>query len=490
MNAGRLSSQRVFCQARLVPLVSFLLGTIFFVSCTRSSGLTGSGGTAPAASGSISGTVQGGLSGISGATVSLYQAGSPPKLLGSTQTAKDGTFNVTNFSAPSSSGLLYFVVTGGNAGSGTNTSTQLMAIAGTGTSQSTGIIINELTTAAAQTTAFNLGLLNDASGNVTLLAPVNATGASNVNAQYVNFVVSTTGQLNTSNSNLSTAMQNALGTMANAFASCVENSSKCSTLMSTATGISGGGALNLLESGFNMLSNSSTVASGVYSIASGLSSSTGFSIPSTIPGGFSFNNSLAANVKTFTAGTSPDKLAIDASGNIWVANFRTANNVTEVSSSGAVLGTFSAGNHPYSITIDGSQAGPILEGWRLTHQEISGPLTMEAQMFRSIPRWEPYWGTLRSPLPRPVLQSIPPVMFGSPAQQQNYPTPEQFLETSRPPMKVFPLTVRVMFGRFPEPPQRSCPIQEFFLELTRLEVLRSVLPLMRAEMCGLPTFQR
>ena len=56
---------------------------------------------------------------------------------------------------------------------------------------------------------------------------------------------------------------------------------------------------------------------------------------------------------TFSAGTGPSGVAVDASGNVWVANYG-SNNVTKLSSAGALLGTFSVGTNPIAVAIDTS----------------------------------------------------------------------------------------------------------------------------------------
>lgn len=65
-------------------------------------------------------------------------------------------------------------------------------------------------------------------------------------------------------------------------------------------------------------------------------------------------------IDSFIAGSSPGGIAIDAEGNIWVANKGSGNvglgqtdsNVTKLSPSGETLGTFLAGSHPEGLAID------------------------------------------------------------------------------------------------------------------------------------------
>jgi len=55
----------------------------------------------------------------------------------------------------------------------------------------------------------------------------------------------------------------------------------------------------------------------------------------------------------FPVGETPVDIAIDASGNVWVANNSSAT-VTKLNSTGAVLGTYPVGEKPWNITIDAS----------------------------------------------------------------------------------------------------------------------------------------
>ncbi|HAM50963.1 MAG TPA: hypothetical protein DCP92_09850, partial [Nitrospiraceae bacterium] len=54
---------------------------------------------------------------------------------------------------------------------------------------------------------------------------------------------------------------------------------------------------------------------------------------------------------TFPVGTNPTSIAIDASGNAWITNFG-SNNVSVLSSTGTLLNTIAVGTGPVSIAID------------------------------------------------------------------------------------------------------------------------------------------
>ena len=62
-------------------------------------------------------------------------------------------------------------------------------------------------------------------------------------------------------------------------------------------------------------------------------------------------SSSGAAIGTFPVGNGPNSIAIDANGDVWVANIG-SNTVTELNSSGAAIGTFPVGKEPSGIAID------------------------------------------------------------------------------------------------------------------------------------------
>jgi len=369
-----------------IVFVSMLL-SLLFISCTKSGTLTGSGANSTGSFGSTTGSVNGGLANVAGATVNLMMAGNATPLA-SAITASDGSFTVV-YNGSSGNNLLYLAITGGNAGGGINANNQFLAIVGTTAAPLSSIRVNEITTAAVELVAYNFGILKDTNGAISLSTPGNAAGANNAVTQYNNLIA--TGTLNTANTQLASATQTGLKVMADAFASCIQAPANCSLLFNTAHASVGTAAATLLEAGLNAFNNTS-VANQLYTLAFPLNSSTGFTLASaSMPGGFAFINPLAtqtakagagnrpygiaidasgnlwvadnggttvveltssgALLGTFTAGTAPQGCVIDTNGNVWVSNF-TSNNVTELNSSGTTVGTFSVGTHPEGIAID------------------------------------------------------------------------------------------------------------------------------------------
>ena len=64
-------------------------------------------------------------------------------------------------------------------------------------------------------------------------------------------------------------------------------------------------------------------------------------------------NSSGVVVGTYAVGTYPVAIAVDSSGNVWVAN-DSSNNVTELNSSGVVVGTYTVGSEPVGVAVDSS----------------------------------------------------------------------------------------------------------------------------------------
>jgi len=331
--------EKIFRIKQLAPAI-FLLALL--VSCTKSGNLGGanssSGGTF---SGTLTGSVSGGLTGVSGASVNLFQTGITTPIA-SAVTNSAGAFNL-NYSN-SATGLLYATATGGNAGAGTNSNIQLASIVGSGSSIVGSIVINEQTTAAFMQIMRNFNGYTDSSGQVTF-SNVSAATASNAVFQFNNMI--TNGALNTGNSGLTAGLQNALNTIANAVASCVENSSKCATLFSTSANSSGGAGVSLFDSINNMMTVSTDLAP-IYNLAFPLASSTGFTISST-------PTSLLTQMPTTTTQigvqSAPQQVVVDASGNLWVSNF-SSGTVSKISPSGALIGNFTVGTNPFGLAID------------------------------------------------------------------------------------------------------------------------------------------
>jgi len=347
-----------------VFLMTLVSAAILLVSCTKSGSLTGTAGSGSGSfSGNLTGSVNGGLSPVSGATVTLYalMPGKTAAALASATTTSTGAFSIT-YTNPGSS-LLFVMSSGGSAGSnGANSNTVLMGIVGNASNAPVSLPINEMTTASTFDLLLQYGLATDNNGTVSFSFPGGASSLGNVTATYTNFI--TNGGANAS---LSASNQTILYTVANALASCIENSGNCSNLLKTAANTSGGPAANLLESMVNM-NLVSTNATPIYNIAFPLGPTTGYGITGSAPSALTAQPTI--NQMSFPVGTDPSDLAVDGSGNIWVLN-QSSNNVSEISPTGTLLGTFSAGSSPLTEAIDASGNVWIANGSGNTVTELS-----------------------------------------------------------------------------------------------------------------------
>ncbi|MGO9604633.1 MAG: hypothetical protein ACLQAT_14810 [Candidatus Binataceae bacterium] len=318
----------------------------------------------PTPAASLSGTVQGGLSAISGAAVTLYAAGTNYGLnatsLGSATTNASGNFTV-GYTPPLMPAVLYLVVLGGNAGAGSNTAIGLMGVAGMSNALPASITINELTTAAGQ---WALAQFIDTTGQVIGAPASNATGFANaVEKAQFNLVIIATGAPASfwSNQGATEAIcaggsppvncdgLERLNTIANVLAACVESSGPSSSTCSTLLTNTGGGATTLAAA-HAMATNPTANVSTLFALQSG-------SPPFTpdlsgAPDGWEIALNLAPSGANFTQ---PLGVAIDAGGNVCVANAN-GYSITELTSSGGLAGYFNPGaanfNDPYFVAID------------------------------------------------------------------------------------------------------------------------------------------
>jgi hypothetical protein len=131
----------------------------------------------------FTGAVMGGTSPVSGATVSFYAVGTSDDGVGATQLAtttssSDGSFGVGPFTCPAGNPQTYLLVTGGDAGAGTNSAIGMTPLTGPcgGLGASDFVTVNESTTAAA---AWALAQFSDATGQTLGTSSTNATGLTN-----------------------------------------------------------------------------------------------------------------------------------------------------------------------------------------------------------------------------------------------------------------------------------------------------------------------
>ena len=307
----------------------------------------------------IMGMVEGGTSPISGASVTLYAAGNAyaanATVLASTTSDTSGDFSLT-FTVPSTPTGLYVVALGGSvvvdnkkapankpAAVGGNSAIGLMGLVGISSAVPPSIVINELTTVAAEWT---LAQFTDATGQIIGAPTSNAVGFGNAIAQsQANLADITTGMpaifwstdgVTEASCTGGTPPVNCDGlermdTIANILASCVQSSSsssaECTTLFANTAGTT------TLQAAHVMATNPVANVTPLFMLQSE-------SPPFTpnlgaAPDGWeialSFNPGGVLDEPVF--------LAIDAAGNIWTPNAG-GDNVTELTPIGTQAGTF------------------------------------------------------------------------------------------------------------------------------------------------------
>jgi hypothetical protein len=328
----------------------------------------------------LSGHVMGGLSPVSGSAVEMWAAGTSASYgtgaveFGSTSSAADGSFSLEGIcpdAAGGGSAQVYLTAQGGNAGGGANSN--LMMIAAVGPCDEilpshNIVIINEVSTTGA---VYSLAQFLSTTSSGTIGAPsTNSTGLVNAFINVTNLVDLPSGAALTTTPRGGTAPQKNLNSIANALAACVQTngaaSAPCTELfdctlpgamfsVGACTGGTGSVADTLAAALSIALNPSRVSVAGINDLAGKaavfspalLSAPNDWSMPLNFaPAGSNFS--------------SPSSVAIDASGNVWVAN-DVGNSVTELTASGGLAGNFNDANTiganlnaPTGVAIDGA----------------------------------------------------------------------------------------------------------------------------------------
>ena len=344
------------------------------VGCGGNSSSGNSGGNSnppPPPNFEFSGKVMSGQQPVVGTEVQLYVAGSSGYGSGATLltpavfTDQNGAFIMqANVTCPSSSALTYVTAGGGHTGSGSdNSAIGMMAAPGScGSLNNSTAVVNEVTTIAAAwaLTPF-LG-----SGGVVGTSSGNQKGLANGFAGAANLVdVSSGATPGKSVPGNATIPKTKINTLADILSACVELSSTnaCSTLFAAATPPGGTAPNNTLDAALNIARNPAVNPAALFAL---VTSSSPFqpTLPAAPP-----DWTLAV---TLTGGglNQPGQIALDASGNLWVANYVSA--VTEFSSSGAAIspaGGFTGGGLAQSYGLAVNQDGNI---WVTDYTSPSG----------------------------------------------------------------------------------------------------------------------
>ena len=282
-----------------------------------------------------------------------------------------GAFSITGDYTCTSGQQVYLYAAGGNTGAGSNPSASLMAdlgnCPGTTFSPSTFIWINEVSTVAA---AYAMaGFATDPTHVSSSGTTLSQTGIANAFANATNLAGLATGQalLSTPGGN-GTVPQTTINTLANFLASCVNstgavsgptNPTTCYTLFNNAlsAGSSGSVPADTATAAINIAHNPGVNIANLCALQTGVGAAFLPDLPCTSNLGYPTDFALALS---FTGGglsqNAPWAVAIDASGNAWIADWLSSN-VAEFSPLGVALSPstgFTAGgvSGPKAIAID------------------------------------------------------------------------------------------------------------------------------------------
>ncbi|SNS75061.1 NHL repeat-containing protein [Granulicella rosea] len=320
-----------------VALLS-LASAAWLCGCGAAATETGNAALQPSSL-SIAGTVHGGQQPISGASVYLYQAGAAGPGVGASNllttsvvTDNRGGFKISgDFTCPAATTQVYLVAQGGNPGLASGATNpailQMAALGDCGALNSNSFIqMNEITTVGA---VWALQQFMGA-GGIVGANPTNATGLRNAFASAANLVNvasgSTPGGTLPNGAVVETAK---IVTLADAISVCInsDGGAPCTALFAVSG--SGPAPANTLDAALSIVRNPAVHVLDVFNLTSALSP---------------FQPALAAAPIDWTMSVAyqgggldlPTALGVDASGNVWVANYF-GNAVSEFTTTGSPL---------------------------------------------------------------------------------------------------------------------------------------------------------
>jgi hypothetical protein len=299
----------------------------------------------------LHGIVHGGQQPITGATISLFAAGTSGYGTGATSlltapvsTDGNGNFTITGeYQCPSTSSQLYILSTGGNPGlpgNATNGAIALMAALGPCSLFSgkltldpdSFIVINEVSTVAAVYALH--GFMTTSSSQVGT-SSTNAVGLANAFQLVNNLVTTSTGVPATATTGGNgTVPQATINSLADILAACVNSTGvgdPCSTIFGAALPTVGSAPTDTIQAIYNIASNPANQVGTLYGQ---ISATAPFqpTLGSTAPNDFTVALLYAGG------GLSANSMAIDGSGNAWFYNspLSVAPTVTKLNSNGAI----------------------------------------------------------------------------------------------------------------------------------------------------------
>lgn len=325
--------------------------------------------TAPAANG----RAMGGQSPISGGTVKLWavntSGGTATNLLTSTVTTNSaGYFTITGlYSCPTASTQVYLTVMGGNPGlSGNNPALALMAALGScgSLSSSTFVVVNEVTTVASvwalqQFIGANFGVAGAVDVAVNTMSQ-SVAGMQNAFATVPVLVTLSQGATVSNYSNATIPVAK-LNTIANILSSCVnsDGTGLCSQLFAAVTPSSATTPADTIQAALYMALNPNNNIPQIYAFQTAVGAPFSPSMstaPLDLSLGVIYSIASSVSIPAF-----PYLLTADASGNLWIgdAGGNTANALLELgpngqSASGSpfLTGSTTPISSPQTIAVD------------------------------------------------------------------------------------------------------------------------------------------
>jgi streptogramin lyase len=380
----------------VLPAVGVLFAALLMTGCGTVRNT--SNGPVTVVGAALQGKAYGGQQPVVGATVQLYQvgttgygAGATPLITTPPQTGTDGGFAITGLYHCTSGSQIYMTVTGGNAGGGANSALAMMAGLGLcdNLTASSYIWIDEVTTVGA------VWALSPFMNGMNIGAPSsNQAGLATAFGYIPQIVNNATGTApGLSLPPGAVVPTSEINTLSDILASCINSagasSQACTKLFANAKSTGGAAPSETLTAAVNIAQNPGSNVSALLGLTTPqspfqptLAMVTDFTMGVTYPVGATSSTPSALAVDasgdiwvadkganavteltpvgttaTYTAGSmnAPSALAIDTTGDVWIANSGN-NTLTELSSSGTNVGSspFSGGglNMPSSIAVD------------------------------------------------------------------------------------------------------------------------------------------
>jgi hypothetical protein len=316
------------------------------------------------------GVLHGGRKPINGSTVTLWAVGttgygSAPTSINSTTSDSRGNWSMT-VSCPTPDTQVYVTATNGDAGDGSNTFVGLMLVLGPCGSLPDFVAITEVTTVAS---VWAMAQFMDSTGRNIGASAGNATGLKNAAAIVNNLTNVATGQAAAFMSSGANS-PDTLNTLANILAACINqpNSSvTCAHLMCDATpGLTYNTsndtcsgtptASDTLAAAHLIATNPSNNVAALFAIAKNTPFKPNLS---TAPDGWEIGVNYAPSGASFSG---PNALALDASGNVFVSNYTgsigSTGSVSELTASSAYTSgskfvpSAAAFNQPQALALD------------------------------------------------------------------------------------------------------------------------------------------